>query len=466
MARLTSYGAAGEVTGSSHVLEVGSLKLLFDCGLWQGSAVTESKNQREFQFDVRRLDAVLLSHAHIDHSGRLPMLVKAGFRGPIYAHRATMDLCRVMLKDAAHLHESDIESENRKRARKGLKPLHPLYDMNDVEKALKQFVAVDYDQSIELDQDIIAVFYDAGHILGSSSICVQWQQGEDTKRLVFSGDIGQYDAPIMRDPVTPPAANYVVMESTYGDRNHRGFDETLDQLNEILNDERSLRGNIVIPAFAVGRSQEILYLFAKYYREWKMHRWQIFLDSPMAIEATEIYLKHRRLHDEETQRLMGQGTTEQVLKRLLPNLHFARTPEQSQSINRIHTGAIIIAGSGMCNGGRIKHHLKHLVWRNTTQVIMIGFQAYGTIGRRIVDGEKFIRLWGEAIRVNAQVHTLNGLSAHGGQSDLLRWSKPLQAQAQFMLVHGETIALETLQQKMQSLGAKAQTVVPHQSIAL
>lgn len=466
MSSLCSYGAAGEVTGSCHLLETENFRVLMDCGLWQGNAETESKNQNEFAFDVRSLDAVLLSHAHIDHSGRLPMLVKAGFRGPIYAHKATLDLCRVMLKDAAHLHQSDVEAENRKRARKGIKPIKPLYDINDVEKALKLFVAVDYNETITLDDATSAVFYDAGHILGSSSIRIAWQQNGRERSLIYSGDVGQYAAPIMRDPVTPPESDYVMLESTYGDRNHRRFDDTLIQLDEILNDDKSLRGNIIIPAFAVGRTQEILYLFAKYYRQWRMHRWQLFLDSPMAIEATEIYLHHRRLHDEETQSLMGQGNGEHVLRKLLPNLHFTRTPEQSQSINRLHSGAIIIAGSGMCNGGRVKHHLKHLVWRNTTQVLMIGYQAYGTVGRRLVDGEKFIRLWGEAIRVNAAVHTLNGLSAHGGQDDLVQWLKPLSLKTKTLLVHGEAKALDALSATLTAQGRDVSVMQKQQRIEI
>lgn len=449
IASITSFGAAGEVTGSCHLLEMNDVRVLLDCGMFQGSFAQEQRNRRPFDFDPRTLDAVILSHAHIDHSGRLPRLSREGFRGPVHTHHATADLCAILFKDAEHLQAGDLEIENRKRARKGLKPLHPLYDMRDVERAVKQFDMHEYNEWFEVARGVSARFHDAGHILGSAIVEVKLEHNGQTRTVVFSGDLGPYDAPILRDPVTVPEADLVLLESTYGDRDHRSYAETIDQLADILTADASLRGNILIPAFAVGRSQELLYLFAKHFRDWRLHRWQIYLDSPLAIEATNIYLRHRGLYDGEAARLLGSGDPHHNLHRLLPNLRFTRTPQESQALNRLNSGAIIIAGSGMCNGGRIKHHLKHWVWRDTTQVIIIGYQAMGTPGRALVDGNDYIRLWGEAIRVKATVHTLGGLSAHAGQHDLLRWIGGFGNLPPVQLVHGETAALTALRDELQ-----------------
>lgn len=448
---LRCWGGVGEVTGSCYEVSLGKERVLLDCGLLQGGAKEDARNFDTSPYDARRLDAVVLSHAHLDHSGRLPKLQKEGYRGPIYTHRASRDLCSIMLRDSAHLQEADAEVENRKRARKGLKPVEPLYTQRDVERVMKQFEGIEYGVWQRLTERMSVRLHDAGHILGSAIVELKVRAPDRERTLVFSGDLGQYDAPILRDPETVSHADLLLMESTYGDRDHRSFDATIEELGGIFRNEQSQRGNILIPAFAVGRSQELLYLMAKHYRDWGLHKWQIFLDSPLAIDATNIYLRHHALYDGDAVKLLGEGDPERTLRRLLPNLQFLPTPEQSQSLNRVQSGAIIIAGSGMCTGGRIKHHLKHLVWRDTTQVIMIGYQARGTPGRALVEGRDFIRLWGEAIRVRAKVHTVGGLSAHAGQRDLLRWYESFKQLPTVMLVHGEQQAQEGLQAKLREL---------------
>ena len=448
---LRCWGGVGEVTGSCYEVSLGKERVLLDCGLLQGGAKEDARNYEPSPYDARRIDAVVLSHSHLDHSGRLPRLQKEGYRGPIYTHRASRDLCSIMLKDSAHLQEADAEIENRKRARKGLRSIEPLYTQIDVERVMKQFHGIEYGVWQRLTERMSVRLHDAGHILGSAIVELQVRAPDRERILVFSGDLGQYGAPILCDPKSVEHADLLLMESTYGDRDHRDFAATIDELGDIFRSEQSQRGNILIPAFAVGRSQELLYLMAKHYRDWGLHKWQIFLDSPLAIDATNIYLRHHGLYDGDAVRLLGEGDPDRSLRRLLPNLQFTPAPEQSQSINRIQSGAIIIAGSGMCTGGRIKHHLKHLVWRDTTQVIMIGYQARGTPGRALVEGREFIRLWGEAIRVRARVHTVGGLSAHAGQRDLLRWYESFKTLPPVMLVHGEQQAQEGLQAKLGEL---------------
>ena len=440
-------GAIKEVTGSCHLLTVGPYKILLDCGLIQGGYKDEVRNSEPLSFDSASLTAIVLSHAHLDHSGRLPLITKQGFNGRIYAHTATYDLCRIMLRDSAKLQQKDAEITNRKRARKGLPPIPPLYEVEDVDMTEPLFAPCEYHQWQTINEQIRFRFHDAGHILGSCIVELELQDHGVVRRLIFSGDLGPYQAPILRDPESGFDADHVIMESTYGDRDHRSFDDTLYELEAIFNSESSSRGNIIIPAFAVGRAQELLYLFAKHRQRWHLERWQIFLDSPMAISATEVYLKHHCLYDAEARATFGERPA-QKLKQLLPNLTFCETPEESMAINRIHHGAIIIAGSGMCTGGRVKHHLKHLVWRDTTQVVIVGFQAHGTPGRALVDGNHFIRLWGEAIKVRAKVHTIGGLSAHAGQTDLLRWYQHMPKRPAVTLVHGEEQAQETLKAKM------------------
>lgn len=444
--RIEFFGATGEVTGSCYLLHANGHRVLVECGLIQGAAGHERHNRDEFPFDVAALDAVVLTHAHLDHSGRLPLLMARGYRGAIYTHRATVDLCAVLLLDAAHLGEKDAEWENRKRERKGLVPVEPLYSVEQARQTLPLLRALDYDQPREILPGVRLTLRDAGHILGSASVEFAVQGGERTRRIVFSGDLGHAGAPILRDPAPVPAADLVVLESTYGDRLHRPWDATWNELGDILSAARG--GNILIPAFAVGRTQELLYVFARHFKDWQLGRWQIFLDSPMAIEATEIYERHAAVHDRE-----ARATT--LFN--LPNLRLSRTSEESALINRIRSGAIIIAGSGMCTGGRIRHHLKHNIWRRETQVLIVGFQAAGTLGRSLVDGARHIRLWGETMRVNAQVHTVGGLSAHADQAGLLDWYRQIPGRPPVVLVHGEPGAMGVLAERLAAGGASAVT---------
>jgi len=456
-------GAAGEVTGSCHLIRVGDRRILLDCGLIQGQSADAERNRAPFPFNPETIDAVVLSHAHIDHSGRLPMLVNAGFSGPIYTHRACHDLCRIMLKDSAFLNEKETEWENIKRERKGLKLIEPLYTEADVIQTLKQFRKLDYDQRKCIFPNIEIRLNDAGHILGSSIIELWLEDNGIERKVVFSGDLGRPGLPILNDPTLIKRADLVIMESTYGDRCHRTWEDTKVEIAEVLSCVTNGKGNILIPAFAVGRTQEILYMFAKYYDEWGLDRWQIFLDSPLAIEATNVFTQHSYLFDPEMAALWIKNKQ----KSILPNLHISRTTNQSMALNRINSGAIIIAGSGMCTGGRIKQHFKHNIWRKECHVIITGFQARGTLGRMLVDGVKHIRLWGETIKVKAHIHTIGGLSAHADEYDLKNWYSNFENRPSLALVHGETGALDKLSETLSSeLGADVTVAQRGQKIDL
>jgi metallo-beta-lactamase family protein len=455
-------GAAREVTGSCHLVRCGDRRLLVDCGLIQGAPADEARNRSPFPFEPAAIEAVVLTHAHLDHSGRLPLLVKAGFRGPIYTHRATRDLCQIMLKDAASLNEKDTEHENRRRLRQGKRPVEPLYTRNDAEKTIRQFQVLEYDVEQKILPGIVARLRDAGHILGSAIVELWLAENGQRRKLVFSGDLGHAGAPILHNPAVIREADLVVLESTYGDREHRSWDATWAELGEVFHDARRGAGNILIPAFAIGRSQELLYLLKRYAKEWGIDHWTVFLDSPMAIEATEVYAKHWRLFNAETTRRRQKAGAAFTM----PNLYFSRTAAQSMAINRVRAGAIIIAGSGMCTGGRIRHHLKHNLWRETCHVIIAGFQAYGTLGRQLVDGAKTVRLWDERIRVAAQIHTVGGLSAHADQSRLISWYRNFATCPPVALVHGESKPMEALAQKLSVARAPVRMPKPGERIDL
>ncbi|QKT03150.1 MBL fold metallo-hydrolase [Ectothiorhodospiraceae bacterium 2226] len=455
-------GAAREVTGSAFLVEAGGRRVLVDCGLIQASRREEQRNAEPFPFDPARLDAVVLTHAHIDHSGRLPLLVKSGFRGRIYTQRATRDLCRVMLRDAAYLQEKDADWTNRKRERKGLPPVEALYGIQEAEAALKAFRALDYDTRTPIAEGFTLRLRDAGHILGSA-IAELWIDAEGVQRkLVFSGDLGHAGSPLLRNPTPIPDADLVIMESTYGDRAHRSWDATWQELGEIMAIARERAGNILIPAFAVGRTQELLYVLSQHYRAWGLENWQVFLDSPMAIQATEIYQQHSDLFDAATAARLARGDNPFSL----PNLRLTPRAEDSMTINRIRSGALIIAGSGMCTGGRILQHFKHNLWRRDTHLVIVGFQAAGTLGRALVDGASHVRLWGETIRVGATVHTVGGLSAHADRAGLLRWYEQFQGRPPVALVHGEPGAMDALAAALRTRGAPTLTPDPGMCVDL
>ena len=437
---LEFYGATREVTGSCHILRVGGRQILLECGLVQGGRQGHARNREEFPFDAGKIDAVVLSHAHIDHCGRLPLLVQRGFTGPIHVHKTTARFCAIMLEDSARLAEGDAERENRKRKRTDLAPVEPLYSLADVEQTLRQFITLPYLERQEIFPGIGLRYVDAGHILGSASIELWLKHPHVERKLVFSGDLGQYGTPILKDPARNTAADLVLMESTYGNRLHRGREATVQEIATIIQDADARKGNILIPAFAVGRTQEILDLFARHYSEWNLSRWQIYLDSPMAIRTSQIYWDTPELYDEG-----GMPR--------LSNLVLTAAAEDSQRINRLSSGAIIIAGSGMCEGGRIVHHLKHNLWRPECHVLIVGYQASGTLGRRLVDGNPTVRIHQETIRVQARIHTVGGLSAHGDQNDLARWYSSFAPKPPVYLVHGETDAADALATRLLKDGA-------------
>jgi metallo-beta-lactamase family protein len=433
--RVLFHGAAGEVTGSLHEVEAAGKRLLMDCGMIQGSPEAEARNADAFPFDAAALDALIVSHAHIDHIGRIPLLIKRGFRGPIYAQGATADLMPIMLMDAAGIAESEAARHNRHR-RRGQPEAVPLYTRDDVRDALRYVRTLRYDERSEIFPGVEIAFRDAGHILGSS-IVELWADG---RKLVFSGDIGPKGTPILRDPAVVTEADLVLMESTYGDRLHRERVETIREIGEILDEAWGSGGCVLIPAFAVGRSQELLYWFAREWDAWKMSRWQIFLDSPMAAKVVEVYGRHQSLFDEEAQRVWRERPDPFEL----PNLRIVETVEESMAINRVESGAIIIAGSGMANAGRILHHMRHRLHRRQTHIVFVGYQAEGTTGRRIVDGAKWVRIHGHDVRVNAQRHTVGGLSAHTDQRGLMDWYGQFASRPPLALVHGEDKAREAL----------------------
>lgn len=435
--KLQFFGAAGEVTGSCYLLTVGGRNVLLECGQIQGDEDNFERNRQPLPFDVGKIDAVVLSHAHIDHSGRLPLLVRQGYAGPIYTHKATCDLCDIMLRDSAYLHEKDAVWENRKRNRKGLPEIEPLYTQADAEAVIGHMRGIEYGEETEIASGVRIRLRDAGHILGAAIVEVWISERGVQRKLVFSGDLGYRNAPIMEQPSLIEDADYVLMESTYGNRDHRAFADTLAELAEVLAAAEHDKGNIIIPAFAVGRTQDLLFLLSQHHEAWGIARWRVFLDSPMAIQSTEVYSKYRHLFSAP---LFARDHDRPALA----NFVATRTSEESMAINRIEAGAIIIAGSGMCTGGRVLHHLKHNVWKARCHVIIVGFQAHGTLGRRLVEGTDYIRLWNETIRVNAKIHTVGGLSAHADQSGLLAWYAGFRTRPPVWLVHGEPQAQHEL----------------------
>ncbi len=443
------FGAATEVTGSCHILRVGQQVILLDCGLIQGSRSQEARNAEPFPFVARDIDAVVLSHAHIDHCGRLPLLVRRGFRGPIHTQQASQALSSILLRDSAHLAASKAR-HTRRGDDSGDEA--PLYDLQDVERTLARFVSHPYHGWFDVLPGIKARFSDAGHILGSAVVEILATENGTTRRIVFSGDLGQYGSPILRDPESPPAADLVLMESTYGNRRHKDREHSIRELGELIRDIDASSANILVPAFAVGRSQELLFHLGNHASEWRLDRWHIFLDSPLAIEASEVYWNHGHLFDEEA---LGLRRGFKRMPRP-PNVHFTRTAAESRIVNQIKGGAIIIAGSGTCSGGRILHHLRTALPHAPNHVLFTGFQPPGGLGRALIDRAERVRIHGQQIEVNAQIHTIGGLSAHGDYDDLLRWYRGIGNRPPVCLVHGDLTAMQALQFRLTTeAGARA-----------
>ncbi len=435
------HGGAGTVTGSCFEVRHNGVRFLVDCGLFQGSRETREQNYKPFPFDPASIGFVLLTHAHIDHSGLLPKLVRAGFTGPIISTKATRDLSAIMLPDSGHIQEMEVGRKNRKRRRAGQGLLEPIYTVEDAEKSVARFEMVSYGEVIRPDPLVRVRFIDAGHILGSATIEV-WLEGEHSAKLVFSGDVGPVNCPIVNDPDGVASADYVVMESTYGNRQRPPGLDPAGVLRDAVQETLTKGGNVVIPAFAVERTQDILYIIHRMQLEGEFPKATIYLDSPMAQAATEVFCQHYEYFDEETREMadrLGKCPLD------LPNLVHARTAEESKALNELKGGAIIISASGMCDAGRIKHHLKHNLWRPESTVILAGFQAVGTLGRQLLDGAQEVTIHGETIKVKATIRAIEGFSSHADQGGLLSWLHCLQAKpARVFVVHGEPEASSTL----------------------
>ena len=451
---LQFFGATEQVTGSMYLLRTASHTVMLECGLIQGGRAEEERNGDPFPVAVDDIDAVVVSHAHIDHSGRIPLLVKRGYKGPIYTQHASKALCEIMLPDSGYLNEKDVEWANKKRKKNGKPLLEALYTRADAEDSLGQIEGMEYEEPTEIVPGLSLTLHDAGHILGSSIVELTNTEDGEERTLVFSGDLGYRDAPVMDPPARLRKADVVMMESTYGDRLHRAFDATVEELTELFQTARAMQGNILIPAFTVGRTQDLLYLMSKNEKEWGLDKWQIFVDSPMGIEATTTYSRYRNLYGAH---LFKPGSDLPNL----PNITMTRSTEESMMINPIQSGAIIIAGSGMCSGGRIHHHLKNNIWRPECHLVIVGYQALGTLGRRIVDGAEKIRLWGDFYPVRARVHTIGGLSAHADQSDLLDWYGAFDDHPPVYLVHGEERAQVPLAKKLRENFNAPVTIARH-----
>lgn len=432
-------GASSGVTGSCHLLTTEKHKVLLDCGQFQGGKAQDAMNFEPFPFDPKEVECVVLSHAHIDHCGRIPLLVKRGFRGKIYCTDATADLLDVMLKDSGFIHEKDAEWKSKKAARAGKPPVEPLYTYNEACDSLKYVTPVLYDQLIELNDEMKIVFNDAGHILGSAITEIWVKEEEKESKIVFTGDLGMTNRPILRDPTIIKKADYVIMETTYGTRNHEQNSASIRKLLDIVLKTARRGGTVVIPSFAVGRTQELIYEFNKFYEEHSQYQKEldklmVYVDSPMATTATEVFRKNVQVFDDETKEYILRGNNPLDFK----NLKFTRTTEESQALNFDKKPKIIISASGMCEAGRIRHHLKHNLWDSRSSVVFVGYQAEGTLGRLILDGVKDVTLFGETVHVNAEIDNLEGFSGHADRDGLFSWLAAFkQKPKKVFLVHGE-----------------------------
>jgi metallo-beta-lactamase family protein len=455
--RISFHGAAGHVTGSCHLVHSAGSKILIDCGMFQGGRELDEENASPFGFDPASVDILLLTHAHLDHCGRIPLLVKRGFKGEVICTSATRDLARLVLLDSAHLHEE----EARRRHRHGASD-KPLYDTMDALDSFDRFGrAAEYGDAIDLGHGIRATFFDAGHILGSASVLLDVVESGNRQRILFSGDIGPPSRPFLNEPSPPTDVDVVVMESTYGDRNHRSLDDSVAEFYDAIRDAEKRGGNIVIPTFALERAQELLFFLRNGIAEGKLpSSFYVFLDSPMAISATKLFQRHPEgmKSDIATMLLHGKDPFH------LPNLRFTRETSDSIALNRIRSGAVIMAGSGMCTGGRVRHHLRHNLGHSDCSVIFVGYAAEGTLARIIIEGATSVKLFGDDVPVRARIHTINGFSAHAGRKDLIEWHHRTGEPKTTFLVHGEHQAMEAL-----AAGLKAKRVerpVLHQSYEL
>ncbi|MEW6186856.1 MAG: MBL fold metallo-hydrolase [Thermodesulfobacteriota bacterium] len=432
--QITFLGGVRTVTGSSFLLEQSNTRFLIDCGMFQGNKEIEKRNYFTKRYQPQSLQYILVTHAHMDHSGLIPRLVKDGFRGKIICTKATFELCRIMLKDSAHIQEMEAEWQSRKNARSGLKPVEPLYTIKDAEQSLNFFQPVDPNQCLLLNPDLEICFHRAGHILGASILNVTFHEQGVKGKVVFSGDVGRQDAMIVPEPDIIEDADFLFIESTYGNRRHKSFEESKAELLAAIHEGIKQGEKIIMPAFAVERTQELLYILYEFRKKDLYPSIPVYLDSPLAISATELFKKLPEYFDEEMNHLVGQGESPLAME----ELRYSRTAQDSMAINQQKGPAIIIAASGMCNAGRILHHLKHNLWRPGAQIVITGFQAQGTLGRAIVDGAKKVRIFKEEVAVRARVHTINGFSAHADQKELMAWIGNFKnPKMEIFLIHGE-----------------------------
>jgi len=449
------YGAAACVTGSCHLIKMFDKNILLDCGMYQGIDAKERGNET-FNFNPKDISYVILSHAHIDHSGRIPYLYKKGFRGKVFCTEATLDLCAAMLADSAHILLYENEWQNKRRIRKGQEPIEPLYSPEDVQAAMRLFIPVSYNEWNELFEGFKFRFIDAGHLLGSAITEILVNEHRKECKLVYSGDLGNEGIPLLNDPELVESADYLIMESTYGDRLHEKGEKELDQLVTVIKDTFKRGGNVIIPSFAVGRTQELLYTLNNYMENNLLPSVPVFVDSPLATESTRIFNKWHKYFDEEATKLINSGDDPLHFK----SLFFTRSAEESMALNKIKRGAVIISASGMCEAGRIKHHLKHNLWRKECSVVFVGYQAEGTLGRSLVDGAKNVRIFGEEIAVNAQIISLTGLSGHADRDGLNKWINGIKVKPKkVILVHGDREAQKSFKELLDSEGYS--TFVPN-----
>lgn len=454
-------GAARIVTGSNYLLTTKNHKIIIDCGMFQGNTEKERMNFEDFPYDVNEVDYLILTHAHIDHSGRIPKLVKDGFKGKIVCTKATYDLCSIMLLDSAKIQESDAQWENKKRNRAGKPPIEPLYTMTDAEVSLNYFSPYFYDQRIQLNEEITIRFKDAGHILGSSIVEIWVDEGEETTKIVFSGDLGMPGRPIIRHPEYISEADYLIMESTYGDQNHEPFQESTEKLIEIINRTALRGGTVIIPSFAVGRTQELIYELNKYYEYnpdmEEYMRIPIYIDSPLAVNATAVFQKNSSSFNKEAMELILKGDNPFSFS----NLRYIKSTEESISLNKSNYPKVIISSSGMATAGRVRHHLKHNLWDPKNSLVFVGYQAEGTLGRILLDGAKKVKLLGEEIDVQLEIYDLEGFSGHADQRTLLDWLDQFKRKPKkVFLVHGEEGPAGTLSQLIEEK-FNIETIIPN-----
>lgn len=447
--KIKFLGAAQIVSGSCHLVTTDSASFVIDCGMFQGGKDVKDHNYKDFAINPAQLDFLLLTHAHIDHSGLIPKLVKRGFSGSIYCTQPTAELLQVMLPDSAHIQETEVERKNKKAQRAGRPLIEPVYTVEEAQNSLQQIVAVNYDEILAPAENVKIRFREAGHILGSAIIEVWLQKQNREVKIVFSGDLGQHDQPIIKDPTYIEGADYVVLESTYGDRLHKRLATRLNDLEHVIKETMAKGGNLIIPSFAVERTQDLLYDLYHLEQAGKLDNIDIYIDSPLAIAATEIFQRSSAYYDQDTRDILRQGDHPFKLK----NLKFSRTQEESMALNEQAGPKIIISASGMCEAGRIKHHLKHNLWRPQSTVLFVGYQAQGSLGRRILEGEKLVRIHGEDVVVKADIRTIGAYSAHADQAGLLDWLKNFtHPPRKVFLVHGEpkaqTVLAGLIEQKL------------------